>query len=118
MKKILKVNKCLISVSDKTQIVNFAENLVKENVTIISTGNTFNKLLEKGINVKRVESVTKFPEILQGRVKTLHPKIFGGILADPDKPSHKKDMNYHNLDKFELVIVNGNSISFLYFIFQ
>ena len=106
MKKILKVNKCLISVSDKTQIVNFAENLVKENVTIISTGNTFNKLLEKGINVKRVESVTKFPEILQGRVKTLHPKIFGGILADTDKPSHKKDMNHHNLDKFELVIVN------------
>ena len=106
MKNILKVNKCLISVSDKTQIVNFAENLNRENVKIISTGNTFNKLLEKGIKVKKVESVTKFPEILQGRVKTLHPKIFGGILGDPNKSSHKKDMNQHNLSKFELVVVN------------
>ena len=82
MRDILKINKCLISVSDKANIVKFARGIVAKKIEIISTGNTFKILKDKKVKVKKVESITKFPEILGGRVKTLHPKIFGGILGD------------------------------------
>ncbi len=106
MKDILKINKCLISVSDKSDIIKFAKHIVAKKIEIVSTGNTYNKIKEKGIKVKKVESITKFPEILDGRVKTLHPKIFGGILGDTQKSNHRRDMKNHALDKFELVVVN------------
>ena len=106
MKNILKIKRCLISVSDKKNIVSFATFIGKKNVEIVSTGNTYNKLKEAKLKVFKVDSLTKFPEILEGRVKTLHPKIFGGILADPKKPKHKKDMRKHNLKEFDLVVVN------------
>ena len=106
MKDILKINKCLISVSDKSDIVKFAKSIIKNKIEIVSTGNTYKKLKEQGIEVHKVESITKFPEILEGRVKTLHPKIFGGILGDPKKSKHLKDMKSHKLDKYELVVVN------------
>ncbi len=106
MKDILKINKCLISVSDKSDIIKFAKSIIKNKIEIVSTGNTYKKLIEQGIKVHKVESITKFPEILEGRVKTLHPKIFGGILGDPKKYKHLKDMKNHKLDKYELVVVN------------
>ncbi len=92
--------------SDKTNIINFSEVLQRENIEIVSTGNTYRRLCEKGIKVKKVEAVTSFPEVLDGRVKTLHPKIFGGILGDPKKLKHKSDMQRYNLKKFDLVVVN------------
>ncbi|MEC8100099.1 MAG: bifunctional phosphoribosylaminoimidazolecarboxamide formyltransferase/IMP cyclohydrolase [Pseudomonadota bacterium] len=106
MKNILKVKRCLISVSDKTNITNFAENLTKKKIEIISTGNTYKVLRMNGISVKKVSSITGFPEVLDGRVKTLHPKIFGGILGDTQNSNHKSDMKRYNLKKFDLVIVN------------
>ena len=106
MRDILKINKCLISVSDKSNIVKFARGIVAKKIEIISTGNTFKILKDKKVKVKKVESITKFPEILGGRVKTLHPKIFGGILGDHSKPIHVKEMKKHQLEKFQLVVVN------------
>ena len=106
MKNILKIKNCLISVSDKTGIVNLAADIQKNDIDIISTGNTFKKLKENKIRATKVETLTKVSEILDGRVKTLHPKIFGGILANPKNPSHKVDMKKHYLKKIELVIVN------------
>ena len=106
MKDILKINKCLISVSDKSGITKFARSIVKKNIEIVSTGNTYKILKQKGIKVKKVESITKFPEILDGRVKTLHPRIFGGILSDIKNSNHRRDMKRYELDKFELVVVN------------
>ena len=106
MKEVLKINKCLISVSDKSNLIKFAKKIYAKKIDILSTGNTYNKLKQNGIKAKKVESITKFPEILEGRVKTLHPKIFGGILGDPKKISHERDMRKHKLDKFELIIVN------------
>ena len=82
MSDILRIKRSLISVSDKSGIVSFAKDLANENIDIISTGNTFKELKKNKINVKNIEEITSFPEILSGRVKTLHPKIFGGILAD------------------------------------
>ncbi len=106
MKNILKIKKCLISVSDKTNILELADKLSQLKVQIISTGNTY-KTIEKNIAlVKKVDSITDFPEILDGRVKTLHPKIFGGILADVKKNQHIKDMKRHGIEKIELVVVN------------
>ena len=95
MKDILKIHKCLISVSDKSNIVKFAKDIAAENIEIVSTGNTHRELTKKGIKVKKVENITKFPEILDGRVKTLHPKIFGGILGDTRKSNHTIDMKKH-----------------------
>ena len=106
MKKILKINKCLISVSDKVHLIQLAKKILARNIEIVSTGNTYKKLKQNGIKAMKVESITKFPEILEGRVKTLHPKIFGGILGDPTKINHKREMRTHKLDKFELIIVN------------
>ena len=106
MKEILKINKCLISVSDKVHLIQLAKKILARNIEIVSTGNTYKKLKQNGIKAMKVESITKFPEILEGRVKTLHPKIFGGILGDPTKINHKREMRTHKLDKFELIIVN------------
>ena len=76
--------RALISVFDKEGIVDFAKELANRNWEIISTGGTFKKLKDEGVNVISVDSVTGFPEILDGRVKTLNPKIHGGILARRD----------------------------------
>ncbi|MBF96158.1 MAG: bifunctional phosphoribosylaminoimidazolecarboxamide formyltransferase/inosine monophosphate cyclohydrolase [Pelagibacterales bacterium] len=103
---MLKINRCLISVSDKTNIIKFAETISKNKIEIVSTGNTYRVLYKNGIKATKVEKISGFPEVLEGRVKTLHPKIFGGILADPLRPNHKRDMINHNLKKFDLVVVN------------
>jgi len=96
--------RALISVSDKTNIKNFAESLLNLNYEIISTGGTYD--LIKGENVYNVSDITNFPEILDGRVKTLHPKIHGGILADTNNPEHLKALELHEIIPFDIVCVN------------
>src|ERR1041385_5856292 len=83
-----KIRRALISVSDKTGIVEFARELKKFGVEIISTGGTARALREAGIEVTDVSDVTGFPEMMDGRVKTLHPKIHGGLLGLRDNPEH------------------------------
>ncbi len=102
----MNIKRALISVSDKTGIVEFATELSKRGVEIISTGGTAKLLSDAGIPVKQVSEVTGFPEILGGRVKTLHPFIFGGILANFDKKSHVADLKAHSIEPIDLVVVN------------
>jgi len=103
---LLKIRRALISVSDKKGIVEFAKALKEFDVEIISTGGTFAALKNAGIDVKSVSDVTGFPEILDGRVKTLHPIIHGGILAVLDNPSHREQLQKHNIEPIDLVVVN------------
>jgi phosphoribosylaminoimidazolecarboxamide formyltransferase/IMP cyclohydrolase len=96
----------LISVYDKTGLTDFAKELISLGFEIISTGGTYKHLKDAGIKVTAVKDLTSFPEILGGRVKTLHPKIFAGILSEKDNPSHIKDMEEHSLLNIDLVVVN------------
>ena len=98
--------RALISVTDKTGVVEFAKALNELDFEIISTGNTFKILKENGVNVMQVEDVTKFPEILDGRVKTLNPFIHGGILYRRDLESHVETVKEHGIHSIDLVCVN------------
>ncbi len=98
--------RALISVSDKTDVLQFASALVELDWEIISTGGTFKALHEGGIDVKRISDIISFPEILDGRVKTLHPAIHAGILAIKDDPDHIEQMKKHGLAMIDLVAVN------------
>ena len=102
----VKIKTALISVSDKTDVVEFAKNLSKMGVKIISTGGTAKKLSEAGVKVIGIESVTGFPEMMDGRVKTLHPKIHGALLGLRDKSEHIAAMKQHNIEPIDLVCVN------------
>lgn len=97
--------RALISVSDKTGLVPFAQGLVKMGYEIISTGGTFSALQEAGVEVARVDEVTGFPEILDGRVKTLHPKIHGGILAQRNS-RHLAELEQNRITPIDIVAVN------------
>jgi len=103
---LLRVKRALISVSDKRGIAEFAEALASRGVEIISTGGTFKTLENAGIPVTNVSKVTGFPEILDGRVKTLHPSIHGGILAALDKEQHRNQLAEHSITPIDLVVVN------------
>jgi phosphoribosylaminoimidazolecarboxamide formyltransferase/IMP cyclohydrolase len=96
----------LLSVSDKTGIVAFAQSLHQLGITILSTGGTAKALREAGIPVTPVSDVTDFPEILDGRVKTLHPKIHGGLLARLDNATHVQQMEQHGIYSIDIVAVN------------
>jgi phosphoribosylaminoimidazolecarboxamide formyltransferase/IMP cyclohydrolase len=98
--------RAVISVSDKTGIVDFAQKLVELDFEIISTGGTYKKLKENGIPVMKVSDVTGFPEIMNGRVKTLHPSIHAGILADKNNPEHLQALQEHSIQPIDLVVVN------------
>ncbi len=98
--------KALISVSDKTGIVEFAQALHQLGVTLLSTGGTAKLLAEKGLPVTEVAQVTQFPEMLDGRVKTLHPKVHGGLLARRDLPEHMAALKEHGIDTIDLLVVN------------
>src|SRR5690554_3667083 len=93
----------LLSVSDKTGIVDFAQGLVAQGYTIISTGGTQKTLADAGVPVQSVANITGFPEILDGRVKTLHPYIHGGILARRDLASHQQQLAEHQINTIDLV---------------
>jgi len=96
----------LLSVSDKTGIVDFAEGLVRAGYQIISSGGTHAVLQAEGIPVMRVSDYTGSPEILDGRVKTLHPKIHGGILSQRGNPSHDLDRKVNRIELIDIVAVN------------
>lgn len=102
----MKVRRALVSVSDKTGLVPFVRELVEMGVEVISTGGTANHLKEAGLPVTGVSEVTGFPEIMDGRVKTLHPAIHGGILADRDRPSHMQAIAELGIKPIDMVVVN------------
>jgi len=96
----------LISVSDKSGIVEFAKGLKKHGVKIISTGGTAKLLAESGVEIVEISEFTGFPEMLDGRVKTLHPKVHGGILNIRDNEKHQTTMKEHDLEDIDMVVVN------------
>ena len=98
--------RALLSVSDKTGLVDFAQGLIEANYQLISTGGTLSALQDAGIEVLPVSAVTNFEEILDGRVKTLHPKIHGGLLARRELPEHQKQLEQFNITPIDLVAVN------------
>ncbi|KPL21011.1 MAG: phosphoribosylaminoimidazolecarboxamide formyltransferase, partial [Phycisphaerae bacterium SM1_79] len=102
----MKVKTALVSVSDKSGVVDFAKALSKMKVKIISTGGTAKALSDAGVKVVGIEKVTGFPEMMNGRVKTLHPKIHGGLLGLRDKKEHKAAMDEHKIEPIDLVCVN------------
>jgi phosphoribosylaminoimidazolecarboxamide formyltransferase/IMP cyclohydrolase len=100
------VRRALLSVWDKTGLVDLAQGLHELGVELVSSGNTSAELEAAGIPVTRVETVTGSPEMLDGRVKTLHPKIHGGLLADLGNADHRRDLDLHGIRPFELVVSN------------
>ncbi|GGA98053.1 bifunctional phosphoribosylaminoimidazolecarboxamide formyltransferase/IMP cyclohydrolase [Macrococcus hajekii] len=100
------MKKALLSVSDKTGITQFAADLIAQGFEIYSTGGTKQTLVDHNIAVKSVSELTQFPEIMDGRVKTLHPNIHGGILANRDMPEHLAALKEHGIELIDLVAVN------------
>ena len=100
------IRRALLSVFDKTGIVDLARTLAEQGVEILSTGSTAARIREAGVAVTDVESVTGFPEMLDGRVKTLHPRIHGGILADQRLEGHRAQLAEHDIAPIDLVVVN------------
>ncbi len=101
------IRRALLSVSDKTGLADFARELVtKYGVELIATGGTRKAIADAGLPVKDIAEITKFPEMLDGRVKSLHPAIFAGLLAKRDKPEHMQTLADHNLPEIDLVVCN------------
>ena len=106
MSDVKPVTRALISVSDKQGIVAFAEKLVAHGVELVSTGGTAGLLAEQGLAVKDVSELTGFPEMMDGRVKTLHPMVHGGLLAVRENAEHQAAMEAHNIVPIDLLVVN------------
>lgn len=100
------IRRALISVSDKTGVVDFAREMKRFNVEIISTGGTAKTLRAAGIEVRDVADLTGFPEMMDGRIKTLHPRIHGALLARRDDPQHLAAMKAHEIEPIDMVVVN------------
>ena len=100
------IKRALISVFDKTGVLDFSKFLAENGVEVISTGGTYKHLKENGVAVTEVNEVTNFPEMLDGRVKTLHPIIHAGILAIRDNEEHMNTIKERNIDTIDMVIVN------------
>lgn len=100
------IRRAIISVSDKRGIVEFARRLVEMGITILSTGGTARELKESGIDVTDISDYTGFPEMMEGRVKTLHPKIHGGLLGRRDKTEHMKQMEEAGIEPIDMVVIN------------
>ena len=103
---IVAVRRALLSVSDKTGIVDFAQALSQHGVELVSTGGTAKALRDAGLTVMDVSELTGFPEMMDGRVKTLHPKVHGGLLAVRDDAGHAASMQDHGIGAIDLVVVN------------
>jgi phosphoribosylaminoimidazolecarboxamide formyltransferase / IMP cyclohydrolase len=104
--ELRQIRRALISVSDKTGIVEFARELSRFNVELISTGGTAKILREAGIDVRDVSDLTGFPEMMDGRVKTLHPRVHGGLLARRDNPEHVAAMKQNGVEPIDMVVIN------------
>ncbi|MCH4517604.1 bifunctional phosphoribosylaminoimidazolecarboxamide formyltransferase/IMP cyclohydrolase [Staphylococcus haemolyticus] len=100
------MKKAILSVSNKSGIVEFAKSLIKLDYELYSTGGTKGALEDASVPVKSVSELTQFPEIMDGRVKTLHPAVHGGILADRDKPEHLEQLSEQHIDLIDMVVVN------------
>jgi len=101
-----KIERGIISVTDKAGVVDFAGSLSKFGVQILSTGGTARALRDGGISVMDISQYTGFPEMLDGRVKTLHPKVHGGLLGMRDNPEHVSMMKEHGIENIDLLVVN------------
>lgn len=101
-----RIKRALVSVSDKTGVAAFARGLADRGVEIISTGGTAKLLRGAGVEVADVSSYTGYPEMMNGRVKTLHPKVHGGILGLRDNPGHVSQMKEHGITPIDMVVVN------------
>jgi phosphoribosylaminoimidazolecarboxamide formyltransferase/IMP cyclohydrolase len=106
MSDVRPVRRALIAVYDKSGLVELAKELTELGVSLVSSGGTAKTIADAGIPVTPVEEVTGFPEMLDGRVKTLHPRIHAGILADRRKPDHERQLAEHEIEPFDLVVVN------------
>jgi len=101
-----KIQRAILSVTDKTGLVDFARKLAELGVELISTGGTAKLLRDSGVRVKDMSELTGFPEMLDGRVKTLHPKVHGGILHRRENPSHRSAVAEHGIQPIDMVVVN------------
>ncbi|MEL7012002.1 MAG: bifunctional phosphoribosylaminoimidazolecarboxamide formyltransferase/IMP cyclohydrolase [Pseudomonadota bacterium] len=106
MTDLISVRRALLSVSDKTGLIELAQSLHENGVELISTGGTAAALKQAGLSVTDVADITGFPEIMDGRVKTLHPMVHGGLLARRDKPAHLEAMDHHGIGQIDLLVVN------------
>ena len=104
--KVRRVTRALLSVSDKTGLVEFAAALAARGIALVSTGGTRKALVDAGLTVADVSDVTGFPEMMDGRVKTLHPAVHGGLLAIRDNPEHQAAMLAHGISPIDLLVVN------------
>jgi phosphoribosylaminoimidazolecarboxamide formyltransferase/IMP cyclohydrolase len=103
---MISITRALISVTDKTGVVELAKGLVRHGVSIISTGGTAKVLRDAGVSITDISDFTGFPEMLDGRVKTLHPKVHAGILAIRDNENHMATIKTHGLQLIDMVVVN------------
>ncbi|MBN9012735.1 MAG: bifunctional phosphoribosylaminoimidazolecarboxamide formyltransferase/IMP cyclohydrolase, partial [Rhizobiales bacterium] len=101
-----RVTRALLSVSDKTGLIDFAKALAAQGVELVSTGGTAKAIAAAGLKVRDVSELTGFPEMMDGRVKTLHPKVHGGLLAIRDNAEHAKAMTDHGIAPIDLLVVN------------
>jgi hypothetical protein len=101
-----KISRALISVSDKTGLIDFARSLAGRDIALVSTGGTAKALADAGLNVTDVAALTGFPEMMDGRVKTLHPKVHGGLLGIRDNREHAAAMQAHGIAPIDLLVVN------------
>ena len=106
MQTPLSIKRAIISVTDKSGIIEFARQLAGFGIDILSTGGTAKTLKEAGIAVTDVSQYTGFPEMMDGRVKTLHPKVHGGILGRRDIPEHMRQMTEHGIEPIDMVVIN------------
>ena len=101
-----RIERAIISLTDKSGVADFAKSLAGFGVEILSTGGTARALREAGVAVRDISEYTGFPEMLDGRVKTLHPKVHGGLLGMRDDPEHVKVMKEHGISNIDMVVVN------------
>src|SRR6201990_163329 len=101
-----RVTRALLSVSDKSGLIDFARALAKHNIELVSTGGTARAIADAGLKVRDVSDLTGFPEMMDGRVKTLHPKVHGRLLAIRDDKAHTPSMQEHGIAAIDLLVVN------------
>src|SRR5256714_14775456 len=106
MTDLRRITRALISVSDKAELVELARALAGHGVELVCTGGTAKALADAGLTVRDVSELTGFPEMMDGRVKTLHPKVHGGLLAIRDDDAHAASMQEHDIAPIDLLVVN------------
>src|SRR4051795_10669129 len=104
--RLRRITRALLSVSDKTGLIDFARALADHGIELVSTGGTAKAIADAGLKVRDVSDLTGFPEMMDGRVKTLHPKVHGGLLAIRDNAEHAASMKDHGIAPIDLLVVN------------